>query len=318
MNEKSIDTDCIMDEDYFGREIGTHSFIHLNQLAFYNECLSSHTNETDSTGKRLYAGAHVAIRSFLKLKDLFQSQSVIEIGCGTGVVGCILGKYCQITNLILTDGNEETLNITRQNLQHFYPEDSYETNQKKAMVLYWEKLMNPIESPSSTIISILQQSNSGKPFDIVIGCELMYYTTDISTMMSTVLALTEGNGLFFHVHLFRRNSLATELIEYLQQYDWITYEANIINIVEEQELIDHCEWYRVRILLSGPRCKMENYVSTDHTASTNTTSTSTSTSTTSTTNIEWKIFQEESMEFSMNNSIMIEEDYEESLSTLFR
>jgi hypothetical protein len=52
------------------------------------------------------------------------------------------------------------------------------------------------------MVADLLKANAGS-FDVAIACELMYFRTDVFSLMQTVLELT-GNGLFLHAHLFRR------------------------------------------------------------------------------------------------------------------
>ena len=63
---------------------------------------------------------------------------------------------------------------------------------------------NPGPSPSPC--------HSCNPIDIVIGCELLYYRTNIEELLSTVLALVP-HGLFIHAHIFRRRGRRIQLID---------------------------------------------------------------------------------------------------------
>lgn len=89
-------------------------------------------------------------------------------------------------------------------------------------------------------------------YDVVLGCELMYYVTDIPVLVSTVMSLVDSsNGLFIHAHLFRRYGQEEELITSLASYGWMTCEIPIEDFVSAEELSYHAEWYYIRVLISG-------------------------------------------------------------------
>ena len=89
-------------------------------------------------------------------------------------------------------------------------------------------------------------------FDVVIGCELMYYNTDINLLITTVMKLTNKQGLFIHAHVFRAPSQEQKLIDCLAELGWATLEIPHKEFLTKLELEQHIEWRRVRPLVSGP------------------------------------------------------------------
>ena len=103
--------------------LGSSEIYNLYQYSIsdhHKSCLSINTTDSDSTGTRLYAGGHVAIRfiryllknsSFMHIFD-GETQNVIELGCGIGVVSLLSflpnfkdNYLCdRINKLVLTDG----------------------------------------------------------------------------------------------------------------------------------------------------------------------------------------------------------------------
>ena len=267
-----------IENTYFGEEIGWLPIIQLGYASFNQACLSHSTTSlkaspesrnvsknsedesfkraTDSTGKRLYSGAHIGIRFLIKHSQVLNGKSVCELGCGIGAFGLVSNLTGNMSTLILTDAEESTLQICRENalqLSQLVPQNNRKNDLHVSSTNIYCELLNWNDS-SSIFSDLLLRANNGKLVNIVIGCELMYYRTDVKALVSAVMRLVEPeNGLFVHSHLFRRCGQAEELIHHLAQYDWISYEASHRSFISEEELMEHPEWYRVRQLVSGPR-----------------------------------------------------------------
>lgn len=50
--------------------------------------------------------------------DKFTGKSIIELGSGTGLTGFVIGKICQPTKLILTDGNSIVMKLLTENFRY--------------------------------------------------------------------------------------------------------------------------------------------------------------------------------------------------------
>jgi len=239
-----------LQEEYFGRQIGSIALYQLPMLEFNQACMSSNSTQEkdfDSTGKRMYAGAHVAIRFLAAHSELLLNRSVIELGCGTGAVGLLANEHANIRKLVLTDGNRDTLVITERNI-HKFNESKLDTAIKvDDQLLIWG-----CDVDIANVISM----NNDNPYNVVVGCELMYYQTDIDLLLSTVMKLMtkdgKTTGVFIHAHLFRRSGQEQELIDHLLAYHWTTIEIPPKTFLAKEELSYHPEWYRVRTLISAP------------------------------------------------------------------
>lgn len=248
-----------MEVEYFGPDIG---YIETEQYCineFHEACSSTETVRTndDSTGKRMYAGAHVAVRFYYKYRLWFENHVVVELGCGVGVVGSLLVHFSDVGRVVLTDGNEDSLIMATNNSRKILASNplSHISDRLYTKHLYWIESIDSQISPH--ISSFLATTNNSKPFDIIIGCELMYYSTDINALLSTVYYLTGGEGLFLHVHLFRKTGQITQMIDYLRLFDWISYEVPVDRFITAEELGHHPEWYRIRAIISGPKQRVE-------------------------------------------------------------
>lgn len=249
MGDLEIDLNLFEEKVDFGSFFGEVSTLQISKLEFHQACLSKNDNSTedsfsvsDSTGKRLYAGAHVAIRMIGFILPIFENKNAIELGCGTGIMSLIAAKFIRMNKLVLTDGDEDTLFITRANIKHILPSAS----NIHCMKLAWG-------NPSDL-------AHLSEKFDFVFGCELMYYKTYIPLLVETVRSLVGGEGLFIHCHLFRRYGQEMELKIEFESIGWKTIELPHETFISEKELSDHPEWYRARSLISGPEKTVNRFL----------------------------------------------------------
>jgi hypothetical protein len=89
-------------------------------------------------------------------------------------------------------------------------------------------------------------------FDVVLGSELMYFNTDVGEIVDTVLSLTNKTGLFVHAHVFRARGQELSIIKLFGEHSWATLEVPCTEYITKEELDQHVEWRRVRMLVSGP------------------------------------------------------------------
>jgi predicted nicotinamide N-methyase len=264
----------------FGKKIGLKNICQLTGHAHQIACLQVNSKDIDNTGLRIHGGAHVAIRFLLKHPEFIQNKRVCELGCGTAVVG-LLGTNGGIvsSHLLLTDGNIEAVTIASLNVEQLAsaPNNSkiscrqllwglksdVDVMVKSLTSIFDKDSMNEcegenVETNEFTKLHSLEKIATTKHFDVVVGCELFYYRTNIQDLLTTVLHLTDNLGVFIHSHVFRRPGQDTELISFLGEYNWITLEIPIESFIDEEELFNHPEWYNVHCLISGTRERMEN------------------------------------------------------------
>jgi 2-polyprenyl-3-methyl-5-hydroxy-6-metoxy-1,4-benzoquinol methylase len=228
------------EEVYFGERIGTRGVYQFVERAFYDRCLQKNSSDSDSTGLRIYAGAQVFIRFMARYPEFLENQRVCELGCGVGAVGLCCCLLCSPQSILLTDGNESAMAMVEKNIHEFQV-----SNIARCQQLLW----------GSTECAELHQ------FDVVIGCELMYYQLDMPLLLATVHNLLRDHslGIFLHAHIFRKDGQENELFALLQERDWKTMDIPISCIVSEKELSEHADWSNVRCLLSGPSRRIEQF-----------------------------------------------------------
>jgi predicted nicotinamide N-methyase len=253
----------------FGPLSGHKNILQFSGEAFHRACLQVNSKTSDNTGYRIHPGAHVATRFLLKHPDLIHDLKVCELGCGTGVYGLISTCGGSITShLSLTDGNPETVNIASQNVQELA--SSLDSSKISTSQLLWgsddsineliESVTKHFKTNALTSGEVQKSENSVHSssgssqlyFDVVIGCELFYYRTNVEELLHTVLKLTNSSGIFVHSHVFRRCGQDTEMIKFLADYGWVTLEVPVQRFIDSKELDEHPEWFNVHCLVSGP------------------------------------------------------------------
>lgn len=230
---------------YFGHVIKNKSFFQLRESIFHFQCLQSNSDCEDSTGLRIYSASHVAIRFIASNSDFLSDKIVGEIGCGlvatllmllddifysVGAVGLCCCACSNLKSLLLTDGNSSAIAIAEKNIFKLGMQ-----NKANAQQLSWEE-------------DFLGLNTS---FDVIIGCELMYYKLDLPVLLSAVRRLLKLDGLFFHAHIFRAPNLERDLIAQMDAFGWCTLEIPLNEAVSVEELREHADWFNVRCLMSG-------------------------------------------------------------------
>lgn len=179
------------------------------------------------------------IRFVEKYSQIFENQRLCELGCGVGAVGLCTCLLSTPQSVLLTDGNAEAVELAAMNIAAWGLSPVASSQQ-----VLWTH--SPVEALGS--------------FDIIIGCELMYYQLDMPLLIATVRNhLNESHGLFFHAHIFRKSNQENELYNLLLQSGWNTLEIEIELIVTETELEEHADWRNVRCLVSGPERVIETF-----------------------------------------------------------
>jgi SAM-dependent methyltransferase len=243
----NIRSRCQECEEYLGPKLSNVKFYQLSYQQFHFECLQKNSSESDSTGKRLYAGGHVGIRFLQYFQDLLVGTSILELGCGTGIIGLSTFLHSSPSRLLLTDGSEETLQITQKNISKVLSEDKQ--HQVATQLLYWG---------NNDHIAEARRAINGDFFNVIIGCELMYYSTDMPNLISTICSLIDlKQGVFFHVHLFRKYGQEKEMVENFEKYNWITYEVPLTDFLTELEWQEHPEWNSIQAFISCSAERLE-------------------------------------------------------------
>jgi len=247
--------------------IDENTIIELNQLsgsAFQDACLERNSNENeDNTGLRVHYGAHVACLFLRHLTKLLHNKRICEIGCGVGLLGLFVLKHLNIHSIVLTDGNESACKLASMNISRYLStqcKDGLLNDRVSDFKGISEVCVQKLSWSAADITNIKSQHQ----FDVVIGCELMYYNTDLDALAWTVSQLlldsrsgnndntsNGSNGIFLHAHIFRRSDQEQDLIDVFKKFGLVTFEVPINSFIDPGTLALHSEYFRVRSLLTA-------------------------------------------------------------------
>ena len=161
---------------------GDASILQLAAPAFNHVCNSGEEQgrAVDSTGLRIHAGLHVTARLLLAYPSLVAGKRVVELGCGTGALGLVTTRAGALTAaLALTDGSELSVQVAERNVAAF----GAGARGVSVHLLPW--------GASPHVAEVLRSSRSShRAFDVAIGCELLYYSTDVEALVDTVMQVT--------------------------------------------------------------------------------------------------------------------------------
>jgi hypothetical protein len=238
-----------LEESDFGEVLGHRSLYQISAQDHHSECLTSNRTAGDSTGLRVYAGSHLIVRFLVQYNELMNGKSIMELGCGIGGVGLLGTTFCSPELLVLTDGSSRTYGILQKNIDLVQEGRGADAFTCLRTPLSWG---NDIEIAVAQQLCADNTSSVNLRYDVVLGSELMYYSTSVETLISTVIKLTNHRGLFIHGHIFRKAGQELELIAQLAQHQWVTLEVPCAEYISSHELSQNPSWWTARMLLSGP------------------------------------------------------------------
>jgi hypothetical protein len=155
-----------------------------------------------------------------------------------------------LQRILLTDGAEETLRITQQNIPMLLPPEK--RNQASEQLLFWG---------NSEHIQRALEYNHDQKYDIIFGMELMYYNTDIPNLVSTILSLTNPlQGSFFHAHLFRKYGQEREMVEEFEKHHWTTFQIPHKEFITRKERDEHPEWNQIKAFVSCSSQRLQEMI----------------------------------------------------------
>ncbi|XP_009412195.1 uncharacterized protein LOC103993743 [Musa acuminata AAA Group] len=183
MEDGDDDTVCLGESSFFfvnrDYELTTFSFgSHSLDLL----CLRSASTDFDLTGQLVWPGAVLLNNYLSENAGILKGCSVIELGSGVGVTGILCSRFCH--EVVLTDHNEEVLEIMRKNIELHSTSDTPTSAVLRAEKLEWGN--------SDHLSKILEEYPTG--FDLVLGADICFQQSSIPFLFSTVEKLLRHRG----------------------------------------------------------------------------------------------------------------------------
>jgi predicted nicotinamide N-methyase len=91
--------------------------------------------------------------------------------------------------------------------------------------------------------------NFSRPFDILVGTDLLYYKTDANVLMATIHALLAVDGIAFLPGIIRTPTLPAELLEAASKYGFHLTQLDLEAFINEKQLQCIGGWYTITFLV---------------------------------------------------------------------
>jgi len=166
-------------------------------------------DDEDSTGLHLWSLAGVLKAILVQYPGLYQSKSVLELGCGSNPVTLAIKATCD-TTIVVADYQPKAIDRVR-----CLP-DFIAASFIQAQVFDWsvDKLSQPV--------------------DVIVASEILYYAVDIDALFRCVYSMLKPSGIFILVsqqrgtvmRSMRDASIACHLSLHL--YDIFAYEYQVL------------------------------------------------------------------------------------------
>ena len=159
-------------------------------------------NDSDPTGMQAWGLARTLSAFVVERQAAFEGASVLEFGCGQGMVGIVAAHFA--AQVVLTDYEPSVLALASLNA-----------------AAAAESSLKQLQRPAPAVRRLVWTSNAGDPtdlgttaeatgaglgrFDVLLGSELLYHETDIDALLKTMERHLSPNGvsiMAFHVRLY--------------------------------------------------------------------------------------------------------------------
>lgn len=172
-------------------------------------------------GLHLWESAVYLSRWCLKNPHLFKGKSVIELGSGCGLLGIILLKYLECSNLVLSD----YLNVILENLEKNIALNQNISNNNSE---------NKIQKNYKIINLDWTNFKHDEKYDVIIGTELIYKGGPLKELAFLISCILSEKGICI-ISMPKKRSMTEEFQNHLNKYNLI---FNDITNENDSDLVD--------------------------------------------------------------------------------
>mmetsp|Transcript_28388 Transcript_28388/g.83503 ORF Transcript_28388/g.83503 Transcript_28388/m.83503 type:complete len:263 (-) Transcript_28388:172-960(-) len=176
----------------------------------------------NSTGLTLWRSSHHLCEYLVEHQDLLGSNKrILELGSGLGRCGILAHKLSLSSEVLLTDGDTDTLAQLRENVdRNVKSEENVSCHQ-----LLWGR---------ETSEMFLKQHGE-REFDLLIGSDLVYVTGVIAVLWESVqVLLSKKGGIFLMAHCARREGNDVTVNSILEAAENAGFDHELLN--EEKDI----------------------------------------------------------------------------------
>lgn len=171
-------------------------------------------------------------------RSMWEGRNVIELGCGTGIVGCILALHAKLASLSFTDCEAKVLVNIRHNVEINLPRDMWKNVYVGA--LDW---CRPKDSPwlggsdYDVNVPLVLDEDKGSastrslppPPDTIIASDVVYDPTVVASLVDTIVTLLNVPAAQVDGESRRRQRVAYVAAEERNPTTWTVFNNEVQN-----------------------------------------------------------------------------------------
>eukprot|EP00538_Stauroneis_constricta_P007168 CAMPEP_0119564760 /NCGR_PEP_ID=MMETSP1352-20130426/27977_1 /TAXON_ID=265584 /ORGANISM="Stauroneis constricta, Strain CCMP1120" /LENGTH=215 /DNA_ID=CAMNT_0007613547 /DNA_START=57 /DNA_END=701 /DNA_ORIENTATION=- len=143
-----------------------------------------HTQKHEISGRQVWCGSMLLAKYFLTQLPL--KRNILELGSGTGLLGMTLSKLCAATKIVITDGDDDAIELMKRNL--IQNELLSSNNNIEIQKLVWGQDNNDLTLSS---------------FDMIVAGDVLYKEILPPLFFATVNEYLSADGVLWLCHIPR-------------------------------------------------------------------------------------------------------------------
>ncbi|KAJ0977980.1 hypothetical protein J5N97_013454 [Dioscorea zingiberensis] len=168
-------------------------------------CLHSASTDYDLTGQIVWPGA-VLLNNYLSQNaEILEERSVIELGSGVGITGILCSRFCH--KVVLTDHNEEVLEILKKNIELQSSSRNLSCGDNAGIPLLFETVESILRFRSGQCTFILAYVSRAKVMDVMVIDEAVHHGMDVKEVKDTRSIISNLEGVIFEITLKQTSEL---------------------------------------------------------------------------------------------------------------
>ncbi|XP_020571761.1 protein N-lysine methyltransferase METTL21A isoform X1 [Phalaenopsis equestris] len=182
MEEEDGEEEIIFDDSLFINRDYELTTFNFGDSVLQLFCLPSASTDYDLTGQLVWPGAVLLNNYLSENSKLLEGISVIELGSGVGITGILCSRFCK--EVVLTDHNDEVLEILKQNIKLESSSGNLISSGLSAEKLEWGNC--------DEMGQILQKYPKG--FDLILGADICFQQSSVPLLFRTVEVLLRSRA----------------------------------------------------------------------------------------------------------------------------
>lgn len=173
------------------------------------------TTDYDLTGQTVWPAARMLSSFILSHGEFFQNRAVLELGCGTGLVGLVSSLFA--SKVLITDGNEEIVQLAEENVNLWMDTfDNVDSSDEFAKLKSYNKKIKV----KSCVLRWGETAIDPK-IHIVVGADVLFWPASIEPLIRTLAEFFYGPEAMGDTQLIVSEENTLRSIQDVLLEDWL-------------------------------------------------------------------------------------------------